>query len=154
VADLRGRKLEAGDFRALVTKDPVRTLLRWMGTPDKQKAELGTAEWSSFCAVCRSIYGFDPASDGPMVAAEKLTVGHGAWPTVWQRYKEAPGAYPGIKELLRTIPPLDLFDQEFEYRPRWNQLAEERLEAGLLGLLQRRPKSDPPGGGILIHCAA
>ncbi len=134
VADLRGRKLEAGDFRALVTKDPARTLLRWMGAPDKVKAELGTTEWSSFSAVCRNMYGFTPERDGPLVAAEKLTQGQGAWPTVWQRYKEAPGSYPGIKELLRRIPPLDLFEQGVEYRPSWNQQAEERLEAGLLAM--------------------
>jgi hypothetical protein len=27
---LQGRKLEAGDFRAIITKDPAQTLLRWM----------------------------------------------------------------------------------------------------------------------------
>src|SRR2546430_2202919 len=52
---LRVGKLEAGDFRAIVTKDPARTLLRWMGAPDKIKLELekSGSEWSSFRAVCR-----------------------------------------------------------------------------------------------------
>jgi len=37
---LRVGKLEAGDFRAIVTKDPVRTLLRWMSEPNKIKLDL------------------------------------------------------------------------------------------------------------------
>ena len=55
---LQGRKLEAGDFRAIVTKDPVRTLLRWMGDPGKIKLELekSGSEWTSFRAVCRDAY--------------------------------------------------------------------------------------------------
>lgn len=35
VAALRGRRLETGDFRALVTKDPARTILQWMSEPEK-----------------------------------------------------------------------------------------------------------------------
>jgi hypothetical protein len=140
VARLREHRLEAADFRALVTTDPPRTLLRWMGAPDQVKAELGTAEWGTFCAVCRTMYGFEPAGDGPLAAAEKLAQGKGAWPTVWQRYKEAPRSYPGVKELLHAMYPLNLFDQQVEYRPRWNQQAEERLEEGLLGLAEATPK--------------
>ena len=37
---LRVGKLEAGDFRAIVTKDPADTLLRWMGDPGKIKLDL------------------------------------------------------------------------------------------------------------------
>jgi len=63
---LQGRKLEAGDFRAIVTKDPARTLLRWMGDPGKIKLglEKSGSEWNSFRAVCRDAYQFDPEKDG------------------------------------------------------------------------------------------
>ena len=63
---LQGRKLEAGDFRAIITKDPAQTLLRWMGDPVKIKLELekSGSEWTSFCAVCRDAYGFNPEKDG------------------------------------------------------------------------------------------
>ena len=86
------RKLEARDFRAIVTKDPARTLLQWMGNPDriKQELEKSGSEWSSFCAICRDIYGFDPETDGAITAAEKLASGKDAWALVWERYKEAP----------------------------------------------------------------
>ena len=96
VEALRGGKLEAIDFRAIVTKDPVRTLLRWMDDPDTIKLALETSgsEWTSFRAVCRDAYGFDPEKDGTITAAEKLTSGKAAWALVWERYKEAPRAYP------------------------------------------------------------
>jgi len=50
---LEAHKLEAGDFWTIVTRDPVRTLLRWIGDPVKTRTELerSGAEWSSFCAV-------------------------------------------------------------------------------------------------------
>ena len=100
------------------------------------KAELGSTgtEWATFCAVCRSMYAFDPEKDGAITAAEKLAENKGPWPLVWQRYKEAPRSYPGVKELLRTLPPAELWDQAVEFRPLWNAKAEKRLESALLEL--------------------
>lgn len=139
---LRGRKLEAGDFRAIVTKDPVRTLLRWMSDPVKIKAELeqSGAEWVSFRAVCRDAYQFDPEKDGSITAAEKLISGKGNWALAWDRYKEAPRAYPGVKELLESLNPLSLFEAATEYQPLSNRKEEERLEAELLALSSVSPK--------------
>lgn len=136
VADLQGHKLEATDFRATVTKDPTRTLLKWMGAPDKIKANLSATEsqWTNFRAVCTSTYKFDPVADGPLVAAEKLSEGKGAWPLVWQLYKDAPRAYPGLRDLLAKLKPMDLFNQAVEYRPLWNQQAEESLEKDLMAM--------------------
>ena len=133
---LQGRKLEAGDFRAIVTKDPARTLLRWMGDPGKIKLELekSGSEWTSFRAVCRDAYGFDPEKDGAITAAEKLTSGKAAWALVWGRYKEAPRAYPGVKELLDSKGQMSLFEKRSEYKPRCNRNEEERLEKDLIKL--------------------
>jgi len=139
---LRGGKLEAGDFRAIVTKDPARILLRWMGDPGKvtpgiRKSEL---EWANFRAVCRDKYQFDPEKDGAITAAEKLTGGKGAWPQVWERYKEAPRAYPGIKELLESLTPKGLFDEPSEFKPLSNRKEEERLGLDLLALSSAQVK--------------
>ena len=141
VEALRGRKLEAGDFRAIVTKDPVRTLLRWMGDPDSIRLALETSgsEWSSFRAVCRDVYGFDPEKDGTITAAEKLISGATAWALVWERYTEAPRAYPGIKELLGSRSPASLFEDK-AYSPRVNRNEEGRLETDLLGLASATPQ--------------
>jgi len=139
---LQGRKLEAGDFRAIVTKDPARTLLRWMGDPGKIKLELDKSgsEWTSFRAVCRDTYGFDPEKDGAITAAEKLASGKAEWLLVWGRYKEAPRAYPGVKELLDSKGQIALFEKRSEYKPRYNRNEEERLEKDLIKLSSASPK--------------
>jgi hypothetical protein len=133
---LQGHKLEAGVFRAVVTKDPARTLLRWMGNPAKIKLELEKpgSEWTSFRAVCRDKYDFDPEKDGAITAAEKLSSGDAAWELVWDRYKEAPHTYPGVKELLDVPGQAFLFEEASEYRPSSNRQEEKHLEAALLEL--------------------
>ena len=140
---LQGRRLEAGDFRAIVTKDPVQTLLRWMGDPVKTKMELekSGSEWISFCAVCRDMYGFNPEKDGAITAGEKLSSAKSAWQLAWGRYKEAPRAYPGVKDLLESLPPeqMGIFEKpgEYklkEYKPSFNRQKEERLEKALRAL--------------------
>ncbi len=143
VNTLKGRRLEAGDFHAFVTKDPVRTLLRWMGDPVRTKTELelSGAEWSSFCAVCRDDFGFNPEKDGVITAAERLSSGKASWQLAWRRYKEAPRSYPGVKDLLESMPPqqLPMFERPGEYKanefsPKSNRLEEERLERDLCAL--------------------
>jgi hypothetical protein len=135
VKALRVGKLEAGDFRAIVTKDPAQTLLRWMGNPDSIKLEMekSGSEWTSFRAVCRDAYGLDLEKDGTITAADKLTSDMAAWALVWKRYREAPRAYPGVKELLEARSPVSLFEEK-EYFPRVNRHEEARLETDLLGL--------------------
>lgn len=139
---LQGCKLEAGDFRAIITQDPARTLLRWMGNPAKIKKELEEfgSDWASFRAVCRDTYGFDPEKDGAITAAEKLTSGKPAWLLVWGRYKEAPRTYPGIKELLDSKGQMTFFEKQSEYKPSSNRNEENRLEADLIKLSSASPK--------------
>ncbi|MFH1933092.1 MAG: BREX-1 system phosphatase PglZ type B, partial [Pseudomonadota bacterium] len=133
---LQGRKLEAGDFRAIVTKDPAQTLLQWMGNPGIIKHELEKfgSEWASFRAICRDAYQFDPEKDGAITAAEKLSSGKAAWELVWGRYKEAPRSYPGVKELLDSKGQMALFEKASEYKPNANRQEEEHLAADLLAL--------------------
>ena len=144
IEGLRGRKLEASDLRVLVIHDPARTVLRWIGNPVKIKAELQRAEteWTSFCAVCRSIYHFDPERDGALIAAENLTTGKGDWVHVWTCYQDAPEAYPGVREILDKLPakPSGFFDTGDEYHPQSNSDQESRLESALLSLVNASPK--------------
>ena len=133
---LRGRKLEAADFRAIVTKDPADTLLRWMGAPSNVKLDLQKSgpEWDNFCAVCRAEYNFDPETEGVITAAEKLTSGVPIWELVWDRYKKSPVVYSGVKEVLLTLIPTNIFETAVEYRPNYNREEEERLGKELLAL--------------------
>lgn len=137
---LRTGKLEAADFRAIVTPDPARTLLRWMSDPVrvKQEQEKSGSGWSSFSAVCRKDYHFDPEKDGALIAAEKLTSGKSPWTTVWQRFKDSPGKYPGVKMLLESISPAGLFDAPSEYSPLSNRKEEARLQNDFLALASVR----------------
>lgn len=136
VSELKTKKLEAEDFRELVTPDPARTLLRWMSNPARIRQELENSgsEWTNFCAVCKKQYHFDPQKDGAITAAEKLLEGKGAWPMVWQRFKDSPTKFPGMKRLLETIPLPDLFGEANEYRPLSNARSEKHLEQELLAL--------------------
>ena len=139
---LRNGKLEAKDFRAVITKDPIRTLLQWMSDPIKvrKELELSGSEWTSFCAICRDTYHIDPEKDGAITAAEKLSGNNAAWGLAWERFKEVPRAFPGVKYLLESLPPLSLFEQPTEYKPLSNRKEEERLEADLLSLSTASPK--------------
>lgn len=109
VATLTGRRLEAGDFRSLVADDPVRMLLRWIGRPAAWRQQWAGPEWSSFRAICRDDYGFDPEKDGELAAAEKLAAGENGWQPVWQRYGESPASYAGVEDVLAKVTPPDLF---------------------------------------------
>lgn len=100
-------------------------------------------EWQAFCASCRERYGFDPESDGVLGGAERLGSQQGPWEHVWQRFAEAPAAYPHLPDLLRRAKPEDeppLFFRE-ESWPQCNERAEEELRAELLELESLPPEA-------------
>jgi hypothetical protein len=130
VSSLSGRRLEAADFRNLVASDPIRMLLRWMGQPALWRKQWAGAEWSSFRAIARESYGFDPEKDGELVAGEKLAAGSGPWAAVWRRYCESPDAFPGVLERLEPLTPPDLFAGEEGY-PAINEQRENDLRQAL-----------------------
>ena len=107
-----------------------------MGDPGKIKMNLEKIgpEWTSFRAVCRDAYHFDPEKDGAITAAEKLSSGNAAWELVWGRYKEAPRSYPGVKELLDSKGQMAFFEKVSEYKPSYNRQEEEHLGTELLAL--------------------
>ncbi len=132
--DLRGRRLDAGRFRALIADDPVRDLLRWLSRPDETKEEWSADRWTTFCEICRDEYNFDPQSDGALHAAKLLGLKEGPWAAVWQRFVEAPDRYPGLPEKLERARPSqsgDLFAREPVW-PQDNEVMEEELRDALL----------------------
>lgn len=145
IARLRGRRLEAADFRELIRPEATADLLRWLNDPDSVRSEWGDAEWTTFRGICRDEYGFDPEADGPMVAAEKLGQQADRWVFVWRRYSEAPGRYPRIAERLRqaapsSIDPQDLFTK-VESWPQFNERQELELRTALLALQDETPEA-------------
>lgn len=143
VAELRGRRLHAADFHALLQPDLVRQLLRWLDAPAATRQSSTVEEWQAFCAACRDRYGFDPEKDGELVGAERLGARERSWETVWQRFAEAPGAYPNLQELLRRAKPQDennIFFQR-ECWPQCNEADEEKLREALAALTKLAPRA-------------
>ncbi len=105
---LRGKRLEAEDFDALLADDPIRDLLQWMADPHVFKLRCGGERWSALTAIWRKELKFDPAKDGELTAADQLAKGAGGWAKVWSRFAGTPSAFPGIPELLRMAAPADL----------------------------------------------
>jgi hypothetical protein len=119
--------LDADYFRDLVNPDPVRSLLGWLDDPHGFRPRLDEAQWAAFLQQCKADYGFDPAADGPIIAARKLGERQGAWAQAWRRFAEMPERYPGIPDLLRQARPLELFSEHVDAWPQDNEAAEDQL---------------------------
>jgi hypothetical protein len=133
---LRGRRLSAEDFDRLLTSDPIRDLLRWMGDPEGAPARLGVNAWGAFRSQCRERFGFDPEKQPDVIAGERLARGEGPWREVWERFVEAPTAFPGIEGLLRRSQPSGHFTFGNECWPEVNEGLEAELAKGLAVLPQ------------------
>ena len=142
IAHLRtSAPLRAPFFDALLTPDDVRSLLSWLDDPLGYPTTVAPEEWGAFCEVSRIKYGFHPEKDGPLHAAQLLGQRYGAWYQVWERYTEAPHAYPNLPERLRNARPgqVPLFDRT-EGWPQDNEVEEDDLRQGLAGLEQHTPQ--------------
>ena len=136
VEDLKGKRLEAADFDALLSADPVRDLLSWMNNPDGTAGEWQGPRWDAFRSRCKADWKFDPKDDGVLVAAERITEGRKEWESVWQRYQGGWRGFPKVIERLKqaSLPiHLDLFTDVSRY-PKANDEAEEKLRLALAGL--------------------
>jgi hypothetical protein len=135
---LRGKRLEAEDFDALLADDPTRDLLQWMADPQAFQLRCGVERWSALTAIWKKEPKFDPTKDGELSAAERLAKGTGGWEKVWQRFAENPTAFPGIPELLRRVEPeqmgLAVGGQDLSRWPSHNAACEDQVLAGLQAL--------------------
>lgn len=129
---LRTQLLDADFFRDLIDPDPVRSLLGWLDDPVGFRPRLDEGQWLTFLQQCRASYGFDPLTDGEIVAARKLGQREGPWGHIWQRFAETPDRYPGIPERLRQAKPMELSFQANESWPQDNDAAEDQLRSRLL----------------------
>lgn len=129
--------LRAGDLGALLDPDPVKTLLRWLNDPASLES-LDQAARDEFARVARDDYGFTPADEGPIVAAEHLGERKGVWKIVWDRFAENPTRYPGVVERLRQARPVEVLvvDHPGSW-PQDNEYAEAALRSGLTALRDR-----------------
>ena len=136
VEDLQGRRLEASDFDALLSADPMRDLLSWLNNPEGTAAEWQGARWDAFRSRCKADWRLDPETDGALIAAECIAEGGGHWDGLWERYQLGWRAFPRVIERLRQVSlPVtqDLFTDLRRY-PQANDKAESQLRSALSGL--------------------
>jgi len=136
ISRLAGRRLEAEDFDRLMVGDHPRDLLYWMSDPDGVRREMGGGKWHAFRSRCQQDYGFDPESDGELVAGERLGQRvSGVWTALWSRFCESPAMYPGIPELLKRSKPKGTLFIEKDAWPDENASAEDALRRDLRALV-------------------
>jgi hypothetical protein len=139
IDQLRGRRLEAEDFDALLSGDTVRDLLDWLNQPMLVPDRWGSERWAAFCARCQSDYDLNPKTDGELTGAERLSERkQPSWAKVWERFAEAPERYPNIPNLLEKVVPQALFTAG-ETLPQRNREAEQSLRQALKALADLPP---------------
>ncbi len=134
-------ELNSTYFDLLVSDDPVDDLLTWLSDPKGTRDRWEPNRWETLCSRCIADYGFDPARDGEVVAAEKLGLQEkSAWKTAWKRFAATPARYLGLVELLRKAKPKakagDLLAlQRVEFWPQDNEARETELRQALAELV-------------------
>lgn len=109
--ELKGRQINAEWLLSLLAPNPTRDLLVWMNAPHASQKDWVGVRWDVFSKRAKSDFGFDPVSDGPLVAAEKLARREGKWAAVAELYRDSYTSFPEVLTLLRTVqaPQLGLF---------------------------------------------
>lgn len=106
--ELKGRQINAEWLLSLLAPNPTRDLLAWMNAPQAIQTEWTGVRWDVFCKRAKSDFGYDPVSDGPLVAAEKLARRDGKWAAVAELYRDSYTSFPEVLTLLRTVQPPQL----------------------------------------------
>lgn len=128
-----GKHLQAADFDRLLSDDTPRDLLAWLDNPEAVRKTWDAGRWTAFCSRCKAEYGFDPEKEGALTAAEKLGLqSEEKWRHVWNRFKEAPGLYVNIGQLLRRAKPAGQLLFNKEPWPDENAKEEASLRQALL----------------------
>src|SRR6266487_1596527 len=132
--------LRAAFFDALLHPDEVRNLLLWLNDAAGYKKRCTGEEWASFCDLCKRKYDINPEENDSVAAMRLFGEHHGAWEPVWNRFKEAPHAYPYIPELLRNAGPQQpsLFTIS-ESWPQDNEAADLELRERFTALRRKLP---------------
>jgi hypothetical protein len=132
LTQLRGRRLDSGDFNELLAPDSVRLLLQWISDTDSFRKNLSDSAWAAFCQQTRSDFRFDPQKSGPLTAAQLLAGREGPWIQVFHRFSEAPANYPGVVDWLRKASPRKLrMTDTAEVWPELNDREELALKQSL-----------------------
>jgi hypothetical protein len=132
---MKGRQINAEWLLSLMAPNPTRDLLVWMNAPQATQKDWAGVRWDVFCKRAKSDFGFDPVSDGPLVAAEKLAQRDDKWAAVAELYRDSYTSFPEILVLLRRVQPpqMGLFPdmEQLAGYPQINDQSEAALRYAL-----------------------
>lgn len=136
VEELQGKPINAAWLDALLAPNPTRDVLAWLDDPAGMQSQWSGARWSIFSNRCTKDFGFNPQTDGVLMAAEKLAEHQGPWLPVWELYCESFTSFKAVSSLLAKLQPpqpKDMFDapDQLAGYPRANEEAEAALRCSL-----------------------
>jgi hypothetical protein len=104
---LKNKRLDKDYFNTLlIDGDPARKFLEWLNLGEEFQNNRDENEWQGFVGACKSIYKFDPQTDGILSGAARLAAhNEDAWKPLWQRFSEAPKRYSNIPLQIRKCIP-------------------------------------------------
>lgn len=146
--EARPHDIDAGYVQQLVTPDLPRQILEWISDVERMRRALDETEWAFFLGQLKQSYHVDAEQDGPVGAALQLgnAKAGSPWNAIWDRFAQAPSAYPGVPEMLRHAKPPEPPQRSlFETTPpnlRWpqvNEAEEDSLRTSLAELRTLQP---------------
>ena len=146
-ADVAGQRIDAAFLRKLLLgSDTVREILRWAEAGDAFERSKSPEQWVALRAQIKAEFGLDTAAVGHLGIVEAIGRRQGKWLQVFERYAEAPQAYPGLVDQLRRVqvPKTIFWLSEAGNHDGWPQWNDEN-EAALFGefkLLVARPPAE------------
>lgn len=138
LSELTTRHVNAEWLHSLLAPNPTRDVLVWLNEPAAAVAQWGPVRWGVFTSRCKADFGFDPATDGVLAAAERLAKGEGKWSAVAELYRDSFSSFPNVYGLLAKVQPpqLDLFDDRNRLSgyPQVNESQEASLRYRLAAM--------------------
>lgn len=138
LSELTTRHVNAEWLHSLLAPNPTRDMLVWLNEPAAAVAQWGPVRWGVFTSRCKADFGFDPATDGVLAAAERLAKGEGKWSAVAELYRDSFSSFPNVYGLLAKVQPpqLDLFDDRNRLSgyPQVNESQEASLRYRLAAM--------------------
>ena len=144
-AEVAERRIDAAFLRKLLLgSDTVREILRWAEAGDGFEDTKCPEQWAALRAQVHAEYGLNTAAVGHLGLVEAIGRRQGKWAQVFERYAEAPQAYPGLVDQLRRVQvPKTIFwlteAGNHDGWPQWNDESEAALCDKLKGLVSRPP---------------
>ena len=137
VEELQSKKINVVWLDSLLAPNPTRDVLAWLNDPLLMQSQWPSARWAIFSTRCTKDFGFNPQTDGALMAAEKLAEHQGAWLPVWELYRESFTTFKAIAGLLAQLQlpqPKDMLDTPdmLDGYPRANEVAEAVLRHSLI----------------------